>query len=114
MLASAVVCSDETSVRVQGKNWWEWVFIGTLAVLHVIKPSRGKAVVQALFSDINHWFGCPTCCIASAATQSNGRCAWRTCSAQRTMPLTAVIPPSAFGSSGCCYVRLPSGDDEIV
>ena len=49
VLASPVICSDETSVRVKGKNWWEWVFIGTLAVLHVIKPSRGKAVVAALF-----------------------------------------------------------------
>jgi len=52
VLASAVVCSDETSVRVKGKNWWEWVFIGTLAVLHVIQPSRGKAVVTALFGEI--------------------------------------------------------------
>ena len=49
VLASPVVCSDETSVRVKGKNWWEWVFIGTLAVLHVIQPSRGKAVVTSLF-----------------------------------------------------------------
>jgi len=47
-----VVCSDETSVRVKGKNWWEWVFIGTLAVLHTIQPSRGKAVVTALFGAI--------------------------------------------------------------
>ena len=52
VLASPVVCSDETSVRVKGKNWWEWVFIGTLAVLHVIQPSRGKAVVAALFGEI--------------------------------------------------------------
>jgi hypothetical protein len=29
------VCSDETSARVSGKTWWEWVFIGTLAVLHI-------------------------------------------------------------------------------
>ena len=28
------------------------MFIGTLAVLHVIRPSRGKAVVQALFGEI--------------------------------------------------------------
>jgi len=49
VLASPVVCSDETSVRVKGKNWWEWVFIGTLAVLHVIQPSRGNAVVPSLF-----------------------------------------------------------------
>jgi hypothetical protein len=37
---------------VSGKNWWEWVFIGSLAVLHVIRPRRGKAVVQALFGEI--------------------------------------------------------------
>ena len=52
VIASPVVCSDETSVRVSAKNWWEWVFIGTLAVLHVIQPSRGKAVVTALFGTI--------------------------------------------------------------
>lgn len=52
VLASPVVCSDETSVRVKGKNWWEWVFIGTRAALHVIQPSRGKAVVTGLFGDM--------------------------------------------------------------
>ena len=50
--ASPVVCSDETSARVCGKNWWEWVFVSTLAVLHVIRPSRGKAVVRDLFGAI--------------------------------------------------------------
>jgi transposase len=50
--ASPVVCSDETSARVSGKTWWEWVFVGTPAVLHVIRPSRGKAVVQDLFGAI--------------------------------------------------------------
>ena len=34
------------------KNWWEWVFVTTVAVLHVIKPSRRKAVVTALFGEI--------------------------------------------------------------
>jgi transposase len=52
VLSGPVVCSDETSVRVKGKNWWEWVFVSTLAVLHVIKPSRGKVVVSALFGAI--------------------------------------------------------------
>jgi len=52
VLASPVVCSDETSARVMGKNHWEWVFVTALAVLHVIRPSRGKAVVQALFGDV--------------------------------------------------------------
>lgn len=47
--ASAVVASDETSVRVAGKTWWEWVFVTAVCVLHVIRPSRGAAVVRALF-----------------------------------------------------------------
>jgi len=47
--ASAVVASDETSVRVAGKTWWEWVFVTAVCVLHVIRPSRGARVVRALF-----------------------------------------------------------------
>jgi transposase len=45
-----VVCSDETSVRVAGKTWWEWVFATRDGVLHVIRPSRGKAVPQEVFA----------------------------------------------------------------
>jgi transposase len=52
VIASPVVCSDETSARVRGKTWWEWVFVTAVAVAHVIKPSRGKAVVTALFGTI--------------------------------------------------------------
>jgi len=47
--AFPVVASDETSVRVVGKTWWEWVFVTSACVLHVIRPSRGAAVVRALF-----------------------------------------------------------------
>ena len=49
--ASPVVCSGETSARVSGKTWWEWVFVGTLAVLHVIRPSRGKASERQMRSE---------------------------------------------------------------
>jgi transposase len=52
VMASDVVCSDETSARVTGRTWWEWVFVGTLAALHIIRPCRGKALVQALFGAI--------------------------------------------------------------
>lgn len=47
--AARVVCSDETSARVRGRNHWEWVFVTAQAVLHVIRPSRGKAVPQQVF-----------------------------------------------------------------
>ena len=43
---SAVVQSDETGARVDGRTWWEWVFIGGTAVLHVIRPSRAVGVIQ--------------------------------------------------------------------
>ena len=51
VLDSPIVCSDETSARVEGRNWWEWVFLGSDAVLHVIEPSRGKKVPQGIFGD---------------------------------------------------------------
>lgn len=47
-----VVCSDETSVRVAGQTWWEWVFVTGAAVLHVIRPSRGKIVPQEVFGGV--------------------------------------------------------------
>lgn len=51
VVASPVVCSDETSARVSGKTWWEWVFVGPSAVLHRICPSRGKAVVREVLGE---------------------------------------------------------------
>ena len=51
VLHSPIVCSDETSARVQGRNWWEWVFLGTDTVLHVIEPSRGKKVPKGIFGE---------------------------------------------------------------
>ena len=47
--AFPVVASDETSVRVAGKTCWEWVFVTSACVLHIIRPSRGATVVRALF-----------------------------------------------------------------
>lgn len=47
-----VVCSDETSVRVAGKTWWEWVFVTKAGVLHLIRPSRGKIVPQEVFAGV--------------------------------------------------------------
>ena len=42
--ASPVVASDETSARVMGKTFWQWVFAAKTAVYHVITPTRGKCV----------------------------------------------------------------------
>jgi len=39
------VASDETSARVEGKNWWQWVLLSSTAVHHLIADSRGAAVL---------------------------------------------------------------------
>ena len=43
--ASKVVASDETSARVKGKTWWQWVLLSSTAVYHVIADTRGARVV---------------------------------------------------------------------
>lgn len=45
---SAVVHSDETGARVDGRTWWEWVFRSATAVLHVIRPSRAVDVIEEI------------------------------------------------------------------
>ena len=45
--ASPVVASDETSARVCGKTWWQWLFACSKAVYHTIVPTRGKVVPVA-------------------------------------------------------------------
>src|ERR1700739_1018471 len=43
--SSKVVASDETSARVEGKKWWQWVLLSSTAVHHLIADSRGAAVL---------------------------------------------------------------------
>ena len=50
--ASRVVCCDETSARVSGKTWWEWVFVTGAGVLHLIRPSRGAGVPREVFGAV--------------------------------------------------------------
>jgi len=49
--ASPVINSDETSVRVAGKNQWHWVFQTPTASYHVIQPSRGADVVRTFLGE---------------------------------------------------------------
>jgi len=43
---SRVVYSDETGSRVDGQNWWQWVFGSSRAVLHVIRFNRSQDVIR--------------------------------------------------------------------
>ena len=42
---SRIVCSDETSVRIDGRTCWNWVFQNEQVVIHVVRKSRGAGVV---------------------------------------------------------------------
>jgi transposase len=49
--ASPTINSDETGVRVDGRNWWHWVFQVPTASYHVIAPSRGADVVMGFLGE---------------------------------------------------------------
>jgi transposase len=44
--ASPVVGSDETSARVRGKTWWQWVLLSSTAICHVIADTRAASVLS--------------------------------------------------------------------
>jgi transposase len=46
-----VVGSDETSVRIKGQNWWQWVLLSPTAVHHLIADDRGAAVLDDFLGD---------------------------------------------------------------
>lgn len=48
---SAVIQSDETGGRVDGNNWWQWVFCSATTVLHVIRFDRSVDVVKEVMGD---------------------------------------------------------------
>lgn len=48
---SKVIGSDETSARVNGRNWWEWVFRSPAGEYHLIVPSRGQDVIDAFMRE---------------------------------------------------------------
>jgi transposase len=48
---SAVIGSDETSARVNGRNWWEWVFESLAGEYHLIVPSRGQDVIDTFMGE---------------------------------------------------------------
>ncbi len=45
--ASSVVGCDETSARVAGRTWWQWVLHGSTAVYRLIAATRAACVVTA-------------------------------------------------------------------
>lgn len=49
---SPVVGSDETSARVRGKTWWQWVLLSATAIYHVIADTRAASVVTTFLQGV--------------------------------------------------------------
>ncbi len=49
--ASDVVYADETSLKINGRNFWIWIFVAKDAVLCVIRKNRGKKVVKEILGE---------------------------------------------------------------
>ncbi len=99
--AADVVCSDETSVRVCGRNWWEWVFVTSVGVLHLIRPSRGRCVPWEVFGQ--DWQGV---WVSDAYCSQRGNAAsWQMCLAHLLRDTQYVIDcgDTLFGR---CFKKL--------
>lgn len=72
---SDLVCSDETSARVKGKTYWQWVFQNKEYSYHVIEKTRGSIVKEELFGN-NH----PAKYVSDAfSSQKVGVKEWQVC-----------------------------------
>jgi transposase len=41
---SRIVCCDETTVRINGRNHWNWVFQNDQVVIHIVRNTRAASV----------------------------------------------------------------------
>lgn len=78
--SSRLVCSDETSARVDGKNQWEWVFQNDQVCFHIIRPSRGSEVIVEVMA--GH---CPEVWVSDlfSAQKTHPAAAWQVCLAHQ-------------------------------
>jgi transposase len=56
LLAGTILQSDETGQRVGKQTWWNWVFHHADSACFVIRPSRGKDVVEEFLGDVRPQF----------------------------------------------------------
>ncbi len=82
-----VVCSDETSVRVAGRAYWNWVFQNDEVVIHVVRSSRGAGVVAEVLD--GHW---PALWVSDLCGAQQGHAeAWQICLAHQLRDCACAI-----------------------
>ena len=94
---SAVIHSDETGSRVDGQNWYEWVFSSAKAVLHVTRFDRSVDVIQEVMG--RHEAAVWVSDVYSAQIKAPAK-ARQLCMAHQLRNLQAVVDlsPTAFWS----------------
>jgi transposase len=85
---SKVIHSDETGSRVDGQNWWQWVFCSTTAVLHVIRSNRSVDVIRDIMADHTAEVWVSDCYSAQVKAPSNEL---QLCLAHQIRNLQAVV-----------------------
>jgi len=92
---SAVVHCDETGSRVDGQNWWQWVFCTAQAVFHVIRFDRSVDVIQEVMAnhEVEVWVS--DCYSAQMKSPARER---QLCLAHQLRNLQAVVElyPASF------------------
>ncbi len=51
LFRTTILGSDETTVRVNKRDWWQWVFQNSEACIHLIRSSRKKSVPAEFLGD---------------------------------------------------------------
>jgi transposase len=92
---SRVVHCDETRARVEGQNWWQWVFCSASAVFHVIRFDRSVDVIKDVMAnhEVDVWVS--DCYSAQMKAPARER---QLCLAHQLRNLQAMIDlePTAF------------------
>ena len=85
---SKVIHSDETGSRVDGQNWWQWVFCSATAVLHVIRSNRSVDVIKDVMADATAEVWVSDCYSAQVKAPANEL---QLCLAHQLRNLQAVV-----------------------
>ena len=70
---SAIIGSDETSARVAGRTWWQWVFRSVVGVYFLIRASRGAKVIEEVMGKQHAEYGVSDCLSAQLKAPARRR-----------------------------------------
>jgi transposase len=87
---SGVIGSDETSARVAGRTWWQWVFRSAVGVYFLIRASRGAKVIAEVMGTQRAACWVSDCLSAQLSAPAEQR---QLCLAHQLRDLQRVLDP---------------------